>query len=138
MKIYIGNKTIEDDSYKSITEPQILNYLSEDSECTVIVLDRVLTKYSLNEIVNVLSLCHKKLRIGGTLKIVDLDFDLLTYIYKKLGDIVQLNNSVFENEMGSFITLELVSGIINSNFKDMENSFSKIQNVEFDLEFTRK
>lgn len=43
MKVYIGNRNINDGSYKNISEPQIMNYVAEDSECTVIVLDGVLT-----------------------------------------------------------------------------------------------
>lgn len=57
MKIYIGSKNIEDDSYQSITDVQVLNYIADDSECTTIILDGVLTKQDLNQAVNVLNLC---------------------------------------------------------------------------------
>jgi len=51
MKIYIGDKDINDESYKKITEIQILNFVAEDSECTSIVLDNILRKFQLNELI---------------------------------------------------------------------------------------
>lgn len=139
MKIYIGNAQINDESYKAITEPTVLNYLAEDSECNVIVLHKVLTKNNLNEILNILNLCYKKLRIGGTLKIIDIDFDLLCYVYRKNGNLIELNNAIFEGEMRSFITRELLIGLIQNYHSDLgQPSLSKIQNIEFDLEFVRK
>lgn len=140
MKVYIGNRNIEDESYRAITEPAVMNYLAEDSECTTIVLDGVLRKYTLNEILNILELCHKKLRIGGLLKIVDIDFDMLIYTYRRNGDIVQLNNAIFQTEIKSFLTRELVLDILIKKFPDLGQSplGSQLQNIEFDMEFMRK
>ena len=44
MKVYIGNRKFNDESFKVITEPEILSYIAEDSECTTIVFDNVLNK----------------------------------------------------------------------------------------------
>lgn len=139
MKIYIGNGQINDESYKVIAEPAILNYLADDSECNIIVLHKVLTKNNLNEIISILDLCYKKLRIGGTLKIIDIDFDLLCYAYRKYSNLIELNNAVFEGSMRSFITRELIIGLIQNYHSDLgKPSLSRVQNIEFDLEFVRK
>lgn len=139
MKVYIGNQQVNDESYRSITEPSILNYIAEDSECNVIVLNGVLRKHNINDVAKVLSLCHKKLRIGGILKIIDLDFELLMYAYKRNGNLLALNNGIFDSEMRSLLTLDFIKDFVSQNFKDLGPPVaSRIQNIEFDLEFTRK
>lgn len=139
MKVYIGNQQVSDESYRSITDPTILNYIAEDSECSVIVLNGVLRKYNLNTSMQILELCYKKLRIGGLLKIIDIDFDLLIYAYQRNGNLVALNNGIFDSEMRSFLTLEFLKDFINQNFRDLGPAVaSRVQNIEFDVEFTRK
>lgn len=137
MKIYIGSRTINDQSYRSITEPQILNHIVDDSEATVIILDGVLRKHTLQNAVEILKLCRKKIRVNGIIKIIDIDFDLLVYTYRKLGNILELNNAVFfQSEMRSFINLETLNGIV-SELGEMILIGSNINNIEFDLEFKR-
>lgn len=139
MKIYIGKRQLEDESYKQITEPEMLRFLAEDSECNIIVLDGVLRKYDLNSIAEILRLCRQKIRRNGILKIIDIDFDLLVYVYGKLGDLVPLNTSVFSVEMRSFLSLDLLLNLLRDVAPDLANvQFSRSQNIEFDVEFIRK
>lgn len=139
MKVYIGNSEINDESYKQIADPNLLQFVAEDAECTVIILNGILRRYNLSQVQEIIKLCRQKLRLGGILKIIDVDFDLLIYVYGKLGNIVDLNNAVMTTEIRSFLTFDLVVEIIKSAAPDLANiNFSQIQNVEFDVEFVRK
>lgn len=139
MKVYIGNSEINDESYKQIADPNLLQFVAEDAECTVIILNGILRRYNLSQVQEIIKLCRQKLRLGGILKIIDVDFDLLIYVYGKLGNIVDLNNAVITTEIRSFLTFDLVVEIIKSAAPDLANiNFSQIQNVEFDVEFVRK
>lgn len=137
MKIYIGPKNIEDDSYQSITDVQVLNYIADDSECTTIILDGVLTKQDLNQAVNVLNLCSSKLRLGGKLQIVDIDFDILIYAYGKNQDIKNLNLRVFQSgPINSLLTLDLVKQMCIQ--VGLSIGSISLNNIDFVLECTRK
>lgn len=137
MKIYIGSKNIEDDSYQSITDVQVLNYIADDSECTTIILDGVLTKQDLNQAVNVLNLCSSKLRLGGKLQIVDIDFDILIYAYGKNQDIKNLNLRVFQSgPINSLLTLDLVKQMCIQ--VGLSIGSISLNNIDFVLECTRK
>lgn len=138
MKVYIGDKQLNDDTYKTIKDPGMLKYVADDSECTVIVLDGMLRKLNLDSIFIVLDEAIKKLRLGGKLKIIDIDFDLLTHVYKKVGNIVDLNKAVFSSsEVKSFLTYELILEIL-SKYSKLEISMVNLKNIEFDIEVTRK
>jgi len=137
MKIYIGDKDINDESYKKITEIQILNFVAEDSECTSIVLDNILRKFQLNELVGAMQLVAKKTRLGGTISIVDIDFDLLCYVYRKNSDIVSLNQAV-ANAGGfkSLLTNSLVLELLKS-FPGFKLVSAQANNIEFRMEIQR-
>lgn len=137
MKIYIGNRSINDSSYKTINEPQIMNYIAEDSECSVIVLDGALRKLPIDYVFQTIALANKKLRIGGTLKIVDIDFDLLNYVYGKSKNLMDLNRAIFApSEIRSFLSVDLIKEIFQQYPKLQLHSIN-IQNIEFDVEFKR-
>lgn len=139
MKVYVGNRRIEDESYQQIPDPSILQHVADDAECTTIILDGVLRRYNLPQVADVLRLCQKKLRLGGILKIIEVDFDLLVYVYGKLGNIVDLNNAFMTSEVRSLLTFDLLLEIMKTNAPDVANvNFSRIQNIEFDVEFVRK
>ena len=133
----IGNRNINDGSYKNISEPQIMNYVAEDSECTVIVLDGVLRKLPIDQLAQTIALAYKKLRIGGTLKIVDIDFDLLVYAYGKSKNLASLNQAIFApSEIRSFLSVDLLKEIIQQ-YPKLSLQSMNIQNIEFDAEFKR-
>lgn len=137
MKIYIGNRQLEDQSYKSITEVEMLKYIADDSECTSIILDGILKKVPLSQVVNVLNLAYSKLRSGGELVISDIDFDLLLFAYKKIGKLEDLNKMV-ESVGGfkSFVTYEYLTEILKS-LPALKLAGVDIDNIEFRLTYKR-
>jgi len=138
MKIYIGNREIQDQEFKKITDIKVLDVIVDDSECNVIVLDNILSKYGLQEAINNLNIAIRKLRIGGTVIINDIDFDLLTYLYRKNPNIIDLNNSM--NAFGgfkSFLTNFLLLDIMK-NFQELNLLANSFNGIEFRMEFLRK
>lgn len=138
MKIYIGTRQINDETYKTITEPQILNYLAEDSECTVIAIDNTLRQYNLDNAVQTIDLAVRKLRIGGLLIINDIDFDLLNFVYENNPDIISLNRMA-ETSGGFklFLTSDLVKQIMGQ-YNTLALSSAKVNGLEFTLEYKRE
>jgi hypothetical protein len=138
MKVYIGNKLIEDQSFKSITDIDMLKYIADDGECTAIVIDGNLRKMTLGEVNQAVALAVQKLRIDGDLIISDIDFDLLSYVYKRNPNILDLNNMA-ANAGGfkSFLTHDLVSQMI-SNYKNLNLNSVELSNIEFKLGYTKK
>lgn len=137
MKVYIGSREIQDQAFKSIKDVSLLQAIADDAECTNIILDGVLRKYTLSEIANVLNTALSKLRIGGELVISDLDFDLIVFAHRKLSNMIELNKMV-ETIGGfkSFLTYELVSDMVKSNPRISLISVD-ITNIEFKLVFKR-
>jgi hypothetical protein len=137
MKIYIGSRAVDNGSYKNISEPQIMNYIAEDSECAAIVLDGVLRKLPIDQVAQTIALAYKKLRIGGILKIVDIDFDLLVYVYGKSKNLASLNQAIFApSEIRSFLSVDLLKEI-TQQYPKLSLQSMNIQNIEFDAEFKR-
>lgn len=138
MKIYIGNRQVNDESYKTIKEPQILNYLAEDSECTAIAIDNTLRQYSFQNAVQYIETAVRKLRIGGVLIINDIDFDLLSFTYQNNPDIINLNQMVeAHGGFKIFLTADLVKQIM-SRYNTLSLASAGINGIEFTLEYKRE
>lgn len=138
MKVYIGNRKLNDESFKVITEPEILNYVAEDSECTTIILDNALSKLKIDDVINTINTTVKKLRINGLLVINDIDFDLLTYLYTRNPNLQELNTLVGGiNGFKSFLSSELIKDFMN-NFPNLKLGGGSLSNIEFKLEYIRE
>lgn len=137
MKVYLGNRSIKDESFKVLSQVEMLEYVADDSECTSIILDGLLRQYSINKIPNILSLIVKKLRPEGSLIISDIDFDLLVFAYRKTGNLLELNQMA-EQAKGfkSFITNELVKDFLNQ-FQYIQLKSVVLSNIEFKLEYAK-
>jgi hypothetical protein len=137
MKVYVGNRTFNDESFKMITEPEILSYIAEDSECTTIVLDNTLTKLKFNDVISTVNMAVNKLRTNGILIINDIDFDLLTYLYTRNPNLQELNNLVSGiNGFKSFLSSELIKDMMK-NFPNLSLGGATLNNLEFKLEYIR-
>lgn len=138
MKAYIGNRTIEDPSFKSIKDISLLKVIADDSECTAIILDGILKNYTMSEIGDVINLAISKLRIGGELIIGDIDFDIMIFTHKKIGNLIELNKMV-ESVGGfkSFLTYNIIMDSLKQNNRLKLNSID-INNLEFKLSYKRE
>lgn len=145
MKVYIGKQNIQDESFKLISDPAILNYIADDSECSEIILDTCLTRASSDEVIKIVNLCLQKLRINGKLKIIDFDFDLLVYAYQKanelensqakINNLVNLNKLFNNHPIGCFITIEFIKYLLKGH--ELKLTSASIDNVKFGLEYVR-
>lgn len=138
MKVYIGNRQLKDESFKTINDAEMLRYIAEDSECTVIILDNTLSKINLDEVSKIINLCIQKLRIKGKFIINDIDFELLHYIYAKNPNIKDLN-LMLQSVGGfkSFLSYELIKELLD-NYNNIVLSGVSLQNMEFKLEYSRE
>lgn len=137
MKIYIGKADLQEQGFKCITEPGILEYLVDDSEATEIVFDNVLRSNYLKDVDRLLELATKKLRMSGFITIVDIDFELLQFAYEKQGNIVEVNNTIIGNGMAirSFLTNDLILDMAKS--KNLIVEFNNTKNIEFLVKLRR-
>lgn len=137
MKIYIGNRQINDDSFKVIAQPEVLNYLAEDGECETIIIDGILRKNKFQDGVNLLDLVIKKLRIGGNLIIGEIDLDLLVYTYSNNPNLIELNEMVSTvGAFESFWNIDLAKTVI-TRYNNLSISSSRINGMEFNIEYKR-
>lgn len=138
MKVYIGNRNIDDQEYKKIIDPKALSVIADDAECSSIVLDGVLHKYNSEEAVGTIKECLKKLRIGGNFIVADVDFDLIVYLYSMNPDLASLNGMIANiGGIKSVFTFSLIKEIMES-IPGLELKLAQSANVEFRVEYVRK
>ena len=115
MKVYVGKQNANE-QYKKIEEPQLISFIAEDAECTEIVVDGVLRSMTLEEVKNYLVLIRQKTRIGGTVILKDLDFDMIHYVYDKSNDLEDINKQMFASgtSINSLLKQEYVLSIATS------------------------
>lgn len=134
-KIYVGNRKLDLEGFQSVSDVEMLNYIAADAECVTIILDGYLRGNHFNYIENIIAFCLQKLRMGGVLKIVDIDFDLLCSAYQKNHNIQDLQ-VIFNKPISSFVTIELVKNILEKSGRVVQSG-AVINGIEFDTEFTR-
>ena len=98
MKIYISTKEPEDKNYTHISNVMMLDKAVLDCEATDIIVDDYLSQFSESELPQLLSKILSKLRLDGTITLVDTDVDILSMRYTR-GDISikDLNELLFES-----------------------------------------
>ena len=133
MKIYIGNQQLEDKSFASIQRIETLEVICDDSECTELLLDNVLHKYTLDNLNDIVKLIVKKIRINSKIVITDIDFELLMFNYANTGDLLQLNQYGCPCE--SMLTMDYVIELFASH--GLQLKVKNYNSLNFILEFQR-
>jgi hypothetical protein len=133
MKIYIGNQELEDKSFKCIKGLEMLDIVCDDSECTELLLDNILHKYSINNLNELVKLIVKKIRINSKIVITDIDFELLAFNYANTGDLLQLNQ--FGCPCESMLTMDFVIELFTS--QGLELKVKNYNSLNFILELRR-
>lgn len=135
-KIFIGHVPIEDPNYQCVNSLDALYEVVDDGECDVIVVAGFLRAVHYGLLVDVIRAIAQKVKLGGILKIVDLDFDLLSRTYIKKGDIAKLNNVVMNYPMYSLLNDETIISCVQEN-TDLILTGHQLGELEFDMEFRR-
>lgn len=118
MKIYISVKQPKDDSYNHVSNIMMLNDMVLDCEATDIIVDNYLSQFSESELPQLLSKILSKMRVNGTITIVDIDVDILSMRYNR-GDVTikDLNDLLFDGtSRKSLLNLESVATAFNDSF----------------------
>lgn len=118
MKIYISVKQPKDDSYNHVSNIMMLNDMVLDCEATDIIVDNYLSQFSESELPQLLSKILSKMRVNGTITIVDIDVDILSMRYNR-GDVTikDLNDLLFGGtSRKSLLNLESVATAFNDSF----------------------
>ena len=118
MKIYISVKQPKDDSYNHVSNIMMLNDMVLDCEATDIIVDNYLSQFSESELPQLLSKILSKMRVNGTITIVDIDVDIRSMRYNR-GDVTikDLNDLLFDGtSRKSLLNLESVATAFNDSF----------------------
>jgi len=118
MKIYISVKQPKDDSYNHVSNIMMLDDMVLDCEATDIIVDNYLSQFSESELPQLLSKILSKMRVNGTITIVDIDVDILSMRYNR-GDVTikDLNDLLFDGtSRKSLLNLESVATAFNDSF----------------------
>jgi len=124
MKIYISTKEPEDKNYNHISNVMMLDKVVLDCEATDIIVDDYLSQFSEDELPQLLSKILSKLRLDGTITLVDTDVDILSMRYTR-GDISikDLNELLFGSvSRKSLLNIESVSAPLSKGFKIEQSS----------------
>lgn len=137
MKVYIGNRSIKDENFKSLGDVSMLRYIADDSECNTIILDGVIKSLKISEIPSVVDMVVSKLRNGGDLVINDIDFDLLIFAHNKVSDLFELNKMI-ESTGGfnSVVTYQFVLDLFN-RYNQLKLTSMDLNNIEFRIAYRK-
>lgn len=119
MKIYISVKQPTDSSYSHLSNIMMLDDMVLDCEATDLVVDDYLSQFSEKELPQLLSKILSKIRVDGTITILDIDVDILSMRYSR-GDIniKDLNSLLFnDSSRKCLLNLESVLDAFNDSFK---------------------
>lgn len=138
MKIYISTDQPEMPQYTHVPNIMSLDASVLDCEATEIIVKDFLCQFTDMELVPLLSKILGKLRMGGTITILDNDIDI-TYMKYDRGDIdlKTLNAIVFRGQpKKSFLNIDTVKDLIKNNFS-IEQSSVDSQDGNFILKARR-
>lgn len=133
MKVYIGTQEVDSNVFNSVKEIELIKYISDDSECTEIIIDNKLRNIHIDNLSSCASLIRSKMRLGCKLLINDIDFDLLCFFYQKNNNLVEANKALIPSN--SLLNIDLVVGLFQS--VGLELISKNFNGLNFVLEFRR-
>lgn len=132
MKVYISEKKTEDKSYNHIPNIMMLDNTVLDNEATEIIVDEYISQFSVAELSTVFSKILSKLRINGSITVIDKDLDIVCMRYSR-GElsIEEFNKLVFgDNSKKCMLNLESVVEPLSNGF-NIEKSSIDSKNGSF-------
>jgi hypothetical protein len=117
MKLLFTNQIPQDSNgVCCITDLSLLDMMCDDAEAEDIVVDEYLRRFKYAEIGPVMQKIVSKLRIGGTITVVDRDIELMAYRLSKGDiDVDQFNDLLCsEGPINCFVTMDTIRDLLNS------------------------
>lgn len=126
MKVYISSKKPETDQYQHISNIMTLDNSVLDCEANDIIVNNYLSDFSDGEHELLISKILSKLRLNGTITIIDNDFDILANRYSRNEiDIKTMNQFVFDGgTKKSLLKIESVIELLNGKCKIEQSSIT--------------
>lgn len=126
MKIYISTKPPEDTSYTHVSNIMTLDRSVLDCEATDIIVDNYLSQFSEQELIEVLRKILSKVRLNGSITLIDIDVDVVALRYSRGDiDIKSLNQLLFSHSARkSFLNIESVATAFQNVFKIEQSSIN--------------
>jgi hypothetical protein len=125
MRVFVGSPASEEKSgFTNLTLDQLDKI--ENGEAAHVECDGILSSYKNSEFLGILSLVSKKVKIGGTITIIEPDISLLLVQHAVHNSITlqELNDHIFCNgPIGCVLDLEGVCNFLSSNFSVSTNKF---------------
>lgn len=116
MKIFISKELPTNDSYAHVSDLGLLDLVVEDSEATEIIVDNFLSKFTFEEIGNVVQKIASKLRKNGKITFYHAEIDMICYQRSRsMIDIDTLNKTLFsQGETRSVFPIENLVDLLTS------------------------
>jgi predicted SAM-dependent methyltransferase len=124
MRLIISDEQPVDDSWLYVPDVNLLDVFVENSEAKEIVVDFFLGNFYFAEIPSVIEKICRKLRFGGQITIIDMDFEFLCHKLE-YEEIQRINQVVFDKKpIKSFYNIEYIKSLLEK--------YVKITNAYFD------
>lgn len=113
MKVILTRNAIEDNDAVIINDINIIDIMVADAEATEIIVDEFLNQFSYADAGKVLNKILSKLRLGGTVTVVQTDIELLAYhLARGMIDVERFNEIAFPGPCKSAMSLEIVESLL--------------------------
>ena len=128
MRLIISDTQPIDDDWTYVQDISLLDIFVENCEAKEIVVDFFLGNFWFHQLEEVIDVICRKLRLGGTITINDMDFDFL--VNKMESEPIQnINNIVFaERAIKSFYTVEYITSLLEKHVKIIKAFFDDNNN----------
>lgn len=126
MKLIFTRENEEDNNAVIVNDIGILDILAEDAEATEIIVDEFLNQFSYADAGKVLNKILSKLRIGGTIVVIQLDVEILAnHLSRGMIDVEQFNAVAFPGPCKSLMSLEIIETLLKNAGVKITSKFIK-------------
>jgi hypothetical protein len=115
MKLIFTKANNNTDDAVIINDINIVDILADDAEATDILVDEFLNQFSYADAGKVLNKILSKLRLGGSITVVQTDGELICYhLARGMIDLERFNEIVFPYPCKSLMSLEIVEALLKN------------------------
>lgn len=115
MKVIFTENECPDDNFVSITSLSIADIMVEDSEANEIIVDDFLSQYNYDNVGKALNKIISKLRLDGSITVIQCDVDFICYqLAKGMIDVKRFNELCFSRPASSMISMEIICDLLEA------------------------